>query len=109
MERKGKHIENFKPGNIIVRLQAATYEKNTEEIDPLTSQPITVTKELNSYRGEPLEFIGIYNNMIVVKILTGGYKGSTIEFDPYRGYGEGWGLYEDYDKQLIRVDKSQNN
>jgi hypothetical protein len=79
--REGQPITNFNPGEIIVRICPSDHTNDS------------------SYRGRPLKYVKIENNMIYVKALDGYLGGSLIDLRLEDGWVNGWGLYRDPEKE----------
>jgi hypothetical protein len=93
-DRMGLPISEFKQGQVLVRLQKAEFR--TEEYNEnLGITQVTTKFKDGSYRGEPLKFLGIENNMIYLEKLSGYDKGSMISLAPDNGWDAGWGMWVD--------------
>lgn len=92
--RKGLPITEFTVGQILTRLDKADF--TAQEFNELLGITQTVTKfQDGSYRGEPLKYLGIENNMIYMERLSGDGKGQTIDLELENGWIEGWGIWID--------------
>ena len=85
--KQGKSIFNFKKGDIIIRLEPTT--KKIFLNKTMNSEVVELSD--NSYC-DPLELLGIENNLIYLKWVTGGCKGGLITA-PLKIYAEGWDLF----------------
>jgi len=94
-----KEIYSFKKGDIITRVENAkiTGVKYNENLGVETE---SVLGEDNSYRGEPLEFVAIENNMCYCKGVVGLFNGLNIKFELGNGWENGWDYYVEVSNEL---------
>jgi len=92
--RKGLPITEFKPGQILTRLQAADFRVEEHNENLGITQVVAKHKDY-SYRGEPLKFLGIENNMIYMEGGQEWRKGDIISLNPDSGWSDGWGIWID--------------
>lgn len=97
--RKGLNIDSFKKGDVITRLEPANWQREAFNENLGVVVETDVQKD-NSWLGEPLEFIGIENNVIYLKHLIGIFKDDISELRPHEGWSEGWGIYVDITNKL---------
>jgi len=98
MGQESKNISAFNYGDIITRIEPARitqpyYNEN------LNMEIEIVMRVDSSYRGEPMEFIGIINNIIYLKRIRQPFIGKYTELEIER-WSDGWGRYID-PEQLI--------
>jgi len=94
MEKQtAKHILEFKPGQIITRIEPAILYKKIHS-DLLGKEVVKAVGKDGSYIGDPLEYITIVNACIYVKIKGEAGKGETCEL-PYENFQNGWAQYID--------------
>ena len=91
MISSGKPITFFQKGDIITRVVPGILGTEEKEVNF-----VIVKKDIldGSYRGEPMEFVGIANNMIYTKALTGLFKDKILDFR-MEHFSEGWDIYID--------------
>lgn len=89
-----KNISHFKKGDIITRIENAklTVAKYNENLGIETQE---TAWEDNSYRGDPLEFIAIENNIAYLKARSGLKAGKILRFELGNGWEEGWNYFVD--------------
>jgi hypothetical protein len=104
MIQEGRNISEFRPGQILVRLEPAKWD--APAIDPSTMTATAVEVKDGSYRGEPMEYIGNANNMIYVHFIEMGKKGRRHSLKMEQ-WADGWGLYVDPDKLFQVEEKSE--
>jgi len=94
-----KAIYSFKKGDIITRVENAKIlgVKYNENLGVETE---SILGEDNSYRGEPIEFVAIENNMCYCKGVIGLFKGLNIKFELGNGWEEGWDYYVEVNNEL---------
>ena len=89
-EQEGRSIFSFKKGDIIIKVKPRIIKENRENENLGISIEIETGVD-NSFR-IPCEFIGIENNLIYLKYLTGYFKGKiTTGYLDF--YSEGWELF----------------
>lgn len=89
-----KNISYFKKGDIITRIENAklTVSKFNENLGIETQE---TAWEDNSYRGDPLEFVAIENNIAYLKARSGLKAGKILRFELGNGWEEGWNYFVD--------------
>lgn len=92
----GKNISFFEKGDIITRVIPAIIHRE-EETDIMGNIKVDLREDY-SYRGDPLEYVGIANNMIYLKRYSDLDKkvfgNSLIDLDIQR-WSDGWDIYID--------------
>lgn len=91
--RKSLPITEFQKGQIVTRLEPAKFYRTHYNAN-LGVEVQTVERTDRSCRGEPLEFLGIENNMIYLKHKRGSNKGDIVELE-VENWLDGWGGYID--------------
>lgn len=85
--KKGKHISEFRPGDLVIRVSPAyLYDKKVEGIN------ITEPVYDKSYVDEPIRFLEIKDNIIYIDNLSDN-EFSIRKLD-YKKYQDGWEKYE---------------
>jgi hypothetical protein len=107
MKKMAKDIFSFKKGDIITRVENAKI-KTMKFNENLGIEMETVAFEDNSYRGEPLEFVAIENNMCYFKGVLGLFKGLNIKFELGNGWEEGWDYYVEVNNEIRESNQSRN-
>ncbi len=92
---EGKSIYEFTKGDYIIRLKSAL------RIDTKTNENLGIEMQViegvdNSFREEPKELIGIYNNLIYLRSIKPSYSGAKLFVHKLRleMYEEDWALFE---------------
>lgn len=92
---EGKSIWEFTKGDYIIRLKSAL------RTDYKTNENLGIEMQVidgvdNSFRDEPKEFIGIYNNLIYLREIKPSYTGAKLYVYKIRleMYEENWALFE---------------
>ncbi len=96
-EQKVKHINEFKKGEIITRLQNYNLVPYLDDISGEYKYKEIVSDNASGI-GVPYEFVGILNGKIIVKYTEESpnhKKGEACEFYTYEVYKNGWAKYID--------------
>lgn len=91
--RKSLPITEFRRGQIVTRLEPAKSYRTYYNAN-LGVEVETVERTDGSFRGKPLEFLGIENNMIYLKYKKGCMEGDILELEVEK-WLDGWGGYID--------------
>lgn len=94
-----KQIYSFKKGDIITRIENAKI-RSIRYNENLGIEMESILAEDSSYRGEPLEFLAIENNMCYCKGVLGLFNGLNIKFELGNGWEEGWDYYVEVNDEL---------
>ena len=94
-----KEIYSFKKGDIITRVENAKI-RSVKYNESLCVEIESIIGEDNGYRGEPLEFVAIENNMCYCKGVVGLFNGLNIKFELGNGWEEGWDYYVEVNNEL---------
>jgi hypothetical protein len=102
-----KNITYFKKGDIITRIENAklTVSKFNENLGIETQE---TAWEDNSYRGDPLEFIDIENNIAYLRARSGLKSGKILRFELGNGWEEGWDYFVDVVGEITNDDNNSN-
>jgi hypothetical protein len=93
-KQKGKHIDEFKEGEIIIKLEPTIIPLEFEKND-LTGKFVSTRSNLDySFTFHPMIYKGICNNQICLEYTEDYLKGKLINAN-YNLYQHGWARYID--------------
>lgn len=93
IKTEGQSILTFKPGDLIIRVEPV--KSQVAAFNPNLGVAVGIGEKLdNSHRTEPVEFAGIYNNLIYLRSLGRRFDGSRYFHKLLlEEAAEGWALF----------------